>query len=137
MMDKLETPAPLAARIAKLAEPAPRRIIFKVSSASELHIRRIVANFKEAIRRIYGEQSYSVLWFRCKDGSITIAIAGTRPVIAHVELFLAHGRMSGLFESGTIVYEGMGVGSFEAHVERQLRQYVTTKVAHSFGGTNP
>jgi hypothetical protein len=137
MMDKLETPAPLAARIAKLAESAPRRIIFKVSSASELDIRRIVANFKEAIRRIYGEQSYSVLWFRCKDGSITIAIAGTRPVIAHVELFLAHGRMSGLFESWTIVYEGMGAGSFESHVERQLRQYVTTKVAHSFGGTNP
>jgi hypothetical protein len=136
-MTQPAVPEQLATRIAKLAEPAPRRIIFKVSSANELHIRRIVANFKEAIRRIYGEQSYSVLWFRCKDGSITIAIAGTRPVIAHVELFLAHGRISGLFESGTIVYEGMGAGSFESHVERQLRQYVTTKVAHSFGGTNP
>jgi hypothetical protein len=136
-MDKLETPAPLAARIANLAEPAPRRIIFKVSSSNELHIRRIVANFKQAVFRIYGQQSYSIAWFRCKDGSITVAIAGTRPVIAHVELFLVHGRMSGLFESGKIVYEGMGAGSFEAHVERQLRQYVITKVAHSFGGTNP
>ena len=137
MMDKVETPAPLATRIAKLAEPAPRRIIFKVSSAYELRVRRIIANFKEAVRHIYGQQYYNMMWFRCKDGSITIAIAGTRPVIAYVELFLIHGRMSGLFESGVIVYEGMGVGSFEAHVERQLRQYVTTKVAHSFGGTNP
>lgn len=135
-MEKPVVPEQLAARIVRLAESAPRRIIFKVSSASELHIRRIAANFKEAICRIYGEQSYSVLWFRCKDGSITIAIAGTRPVIAHVELFLAHGRMSGLFESGAIIYEGMGVGSFESHVERQLRQYEVTSVQHSFGGSN-
>ncbi len=130
-------PEQLAARIAKLAQPAPRRIIFKVRSADELHIRRILANFKEVIRRVYGEQSFNVLWFRCKDASITIAIAGTRPVVAHVELFLAHGPSASLFSSGEIIYEGMGAGSFEAHVERQLRQYVTTKVAHSFGGTNP
>ncbi|WP_455917646.1 hypothetical protein [Pseudomonas cerasi] len=136
-MEKTVVPVQLAARIAKLAEPAPRRIIFKVSSSNELHIRRTLANFKQSVRRIYGQQSYSTMWFRCKDGSITVAIAGTRPVIAHVELFLAHGRMSGLFESGVIVYEGMGAGSFEAHVGRQLRQYVTTQVAHSFGGTNP
>jgi len=136
-MERFETPAPLAARIAKLAEPAPRRIVFKLQSDTPLNIKRILANFKEVVRRIYGEQSYSTLWFRCKDGSVTIAIAGSRPIIAHVELFLAHGRVSGLFESGRIVYEGMGAGSFEAHVERQLRQYVSTKVAHNFGGTNP
>jgi hypothetical protein len=136
-MEKPVVPEQLAARIVRLAEPAPRRIIFKLQSDTSLDIKRILANFKEAAKRIYSEQSYSILWFRCKDGSITVAIAGTRPVIAHVELFLTHGRMSGLFESGAIIYEGMGVGSFEAHVERQLRQYVTTKVAHSFGGTNP
>ncbi|NWB22864.1 hypothetical protein HX824_19820 [Pseudomonas sp. D4002] len=136
-MEKPVVPEQLAARIVRLAEPAPRRIIFKLESDTPLNIKRILANFKEVVKRIYGEQSYCLLWFRCKDGSITVAIAGTRPVIAHVELFLVHGRMSGLFESGVIVYEGMGVGSFEAHVERQLRQYVTTKVAHSFGGTNP
>lgn len=135
-MEKIETPAPLAARIAKLAEPAPRRIIFKLQSDTSLDIKRILANFKEVVRRIYGEQSYSALWFRCKDGSITVALSGSRPVVAHVELFLTHGRMSGLFESGRIVYEGMGTGSFEAHIERQLRQYVATQVAHSFGGTN-
>ncbi|NWB27290.1 hypothetical protein [Pseudomonas gingeri] len=136
-MTQTAVPVQLAARIAKLAEPAPRRIIFNVCSSNELHIRRILANFKQSVRRIYGQQSYNTMWFRCKDGSITVAIAGTRAVIAHVELFLAHGRMSGLFESGVIVYEGMGVRSFEAHVGRQLRQYVTTQVSHSFGGTNP
>ncbi len=136
-MGRFETPAPLAARIAKLAEPAPRRVIFKLSSDTALDIKRILGNFKEVVQRIYGRQSYSVLWFRCKDGSITVAIAGSRPVIAHVELFLAHGRMSGLFEFGKILYEGMGAGSFEAHVTRQLRQYVTTQVAHSFGGSHP
>ncbi len=135
-MEKPVVPVQLAARIAQLAEPAPRRIIFKVSSSNELHIRRILANFKQSVHRIYGEQSYCLLWFRCKDGSITVAIAGTRPVIAHVELFLAHGRMSGLFESGKIVYEGMGAGSFKAHVDRQLRQYEVTSVQHSFGGSN-
>jgi len=136
-MKKLVIPEQLATRIAQLAEPAPRRIIFKLKSDTPLNIKRILANFKEVVRRIYGEQSYSSLWFRCKDGSITVAIAGTRPIVAYVELFLTHGRMSGLFESGEKVYEGMGAGSFEAHVERQLRSYVTTKVAHSFGGTNP
>lgn len=135
-MERFETPAPLAARIAKLAEPAPRRVIFKLKSDTVLDIKRILGNFKEVVQRIYGRQNYSVLWFRCKDGSITVAISGTRAVVAHVELFLAHGRMSGLFESGEILYEGMGAGSFEAHVTRQLRQYVTTQVAHSFGGTN-
>lgn len=135
-MERLVIPAPLAARIAKLVEPVPRRIIFKVRSVDALHIRRIIANFKEAVRRIYGQQSYSILWFRCKDGSITIAVAGSRSVVAHVELFLAHGRSAGLFSSGEVLYEGMGAGSFEAHVTRQLRQYVTTQVAHSFGGTN-
>jgi len=136
-MDKLETPAPLAARIAKLAEPAPRRIIFKLKSDTSLDIKRILTNFKEVVKRIYGPQYYSIAWFRCKDGSITVAIAGSRPVIAHVELFLTHGRMSRLFESGNILYEGMGAGSFEAHVGRQLRQYEVTAVQHSFGGTNP
>ena len=135
-MERLVIPAPLAARIAKLVEPVPRRIIFKVRSVDALHIRRIIANFKEAIRRIYGQQSYSILWFRCKDGSITIAIAGTRSVVAYVELFLTYGRSAGLFSSGEVLYEGMGAGSFEAHVTRQLRQYATTPVAHSFGGTN-
>ncbi|WP_139129557.1 hypothetical protein [Pseudomonas sp. AP42] len=136
-MEKPVVPERLATRIAKLAEPAPRRIIFKLKSDTSLDIKRILGNFKEVVQRIYSEQSYRILWFRCKDGSITVAIAGSRPVIAHVELFLAHGRMSGLFGSGKVFYEGMGTGSFEAHVERQLRQYVTTKVAHSFGGTNP
>lgn len=136
-MEKPVVPEQLAARIARLAEPAPRRIIFKLQSNKSLDIKHILANLKEVVRRVYGEQGYNVLWFRCKDGSITIAIAGTRPVIAHVELFLAHGRMSGLFESGSIIYEGMGAKFFQAHVERQLRQYVTTQVEHSFGGTNP
>ncbi|MFK3604006.1 hypothetical protein A7D21_17750 [Pseudomonas sp. AP19] len=136
-MEKPVVSEQLAARIAKLAEPAPRRIIFKLQSNTSLDINRILGNFKEVVQRIYSQQSYSILWFRCKDGSITVAIAGTRPVIAHVELFLAHGRMSGLFESGKIVYAGMGAGSFEAHVERQLRQYEVTSVQHSFGGTNP
>lgn len=136
-MGRFETPAPLVARITKLAEPAPRRIVFKLQSDTPLNIKRILANFKEVVRRLYGEQSYSTLWFRCKDGSITVAIAGTRPVVAHDELFLAHGRMSGLFQSGAIFYEGMGAGSFEAHIERQLRHYTATSVAHSFGGSNP
>lgn len=135
-MERPETPAPLVARITKLAEPAPRRVIFKLKSDTVLDIKRILGNFKEVIQRIYGRQNYSVLWFRCKDGSITVAIAGTRPVVAHVELFLTHGRMSGLFESGIIIYEGMGAGSFEAHMERQLRHYSPTLVTHSFGGTN-
>ncbi|WP_146015732.1 MULTISPECIES: hypothetical protein [unclassified Pseudomonas] len=136
-MEKPVVPVQLASRIARLAEPAPRRIIFKLKSDTSLDIKRILGNFKEVVQRIYSEKSYRILWFRCKDGSITVAIAGTRPVIAHVELFLAHGRMSGLFESGSIVYEGMGAKSFQTHVERQLRQYVTTQVEHSFGGTNP
>lgn len=135
-MERPETPAPLVARITKLAKPTPRRVIFKLSSDTVLDIKRILGNFKDVVERIYGRQNYSVLWFRCKDGSITVAIAGTRPVVAHVELFLAHGRMSGLFESGKILYEGMGDGSFEAHIERQLRHYTATSVAHSFGGTN-
>ncbi|OWP73512.1 hypothetical protein [Pseudomonas sp. K2I15] len=136
-MEKIVVPEQLAARIAKLTQPAPRRIIFKLRSDTSLNIKRILANFKEVVERIYGEQIYSILWFRCKDGSITVAIAGSRPVVAHVELFLIHGRMSGLFESGNIIYEGMGAKSFQAHVERQLRQYATTQVEHSFGGTNP
>ncbi|MBW4794307.1 hypothetical protein [Pseudomonas tolaasii] len=136
-MEKPVVPEQLATRIAKLAEPAPRRIIFKLQSNTFLDIKRILGNFKEVVQRIYGHQSYSILWFRCKDGSITVAIAGTRPVIAHVELFLVHGRMSGLFGSGKVLYEGMGAKSFQAHVERQLRQYVTTQVEHGFGGTNP
>ncbi|QOU03804.1 hypothetical protein IM720_24335 [Pseudomonas fluorescens] len=136
-MEKPVVPEQLASRIARLAESAPRRIIFKLKSDTALDVKRILGNFKEVVQRIYSEKSYRILWFRCKDGSITVAIAGTRPVIAHVELFLAHGRMSGLFESGSIVYEGMGAKSFQAHVERQLRQYVTTQVEHSFGGTNP
>ncbi|WP_016969513.1 hypothetical protein [Pseudomonas tolaasii] len=136
-MEKPATPEQLVARITRLTDPAPRRIIFNLKSNAPLDIKRILANFKEVVKRIYGEQSYSILWFRCKDNLITVAIAGTRPVIAHVELFLAHGRMSGLFESGKILYEGMGTKAFEAHVERQLRQYEVTAVQHSFGGTHP
>ncbi|WP_411389265.1 hypothetical protein [Pseudomonas sp. MPB23] len=136
-MERFETPAPLVTRIARLAEPAPRRVIFKLSSDTVLDIKRILGNFKDVVQRVYGRQNYSVLWFRCKDGSIIVAISGTRPVVAHVELFLAHGRMSGLFESGKILYEGMGAGSFEVHIERQLRHYTATSVAHSFGGSHP
>lgn len=135
-MERFETPAPLVTRIARLAEPAPRRVIFKLKSDTVLDIKRILGNFKEVVQRIYGRQNYSILWFRCKDGSITVAISGTRAVIAHAELFLIHGRISGLFESGIILYEGMGAGSFEAHIERQLRHYSPTLVTHSFGGTN-
>jgi len=136
-MEGPETPVPLAARIAKLAEPVPRRVIFKLQSDTPLNIKRVLHNFKQAVYRIYGEQNYKLLWFRCKDQSIVVALSGSRPVVAHVALFLTHGHLSGLFESGEILYEGMGDGAFNASIARQLRQYAATSVAHSFGGTHP
>ena len=35
-MERFETPAPLATRIARLAKPAPRRVIFKLKSDTVL-----------------------------------------------------------------------------------------------------
>ncbi len=136
-MERIETPAPLAARIVRLAEPAPRRIIFRIKSDSAIDIQHVLGNFKTTVRRIYGEQAYKLAWFNCSDGSHVIAIAGSRPVIAHVPLFLLGSSRLKLFTVGEVLYEGVGSFVFGAALDDLLEDYSPTLVKHSFGGSHP
>lgn len=134
-MEKVETPVPLAARIAKLAKPAPRRIIFRIKSDSTIDIQHVLGNFKTTVRRVYGEQAYKLAWFNCSDGSRVIAIAGSRPVIAHVPLFLLSNNRLRLFTMGEVLYEGVGSSVFSSTLDNLLEDYSPTLVRHSFGGS--
>lgn len=134
-MDKLEIPAPLTARIVKLAEPAPRRIIFRIKSDSAINIQHVLGNFKTTVRRVYGEQAYKLAWFNCSDGSHVIAIAGSRPVIAHVKLFLLSKNSLKLFNMGGVLYEGVGSSVFSSTLDSLLEGYSPTLIRHSFGGS--
>lgn len=134
-MERFETPAPLATRIAKLAKPAPRRIIFRIKSDSAINIQHVLGNFKTTVRRVYGEQAYKLAWFNCSDGSHVIAIAGSRPVIAHVPLFLLSNNRLKLFTMGEVLYEGVGSSVFSSTLDTLLEDYSPTLVRHSFGGS--
>ncbi|WP_144080563.1 hypothetical protein [Pseudomonas simiae] len=134
-MERPVTPAPLAARIAKLAEPAPRRIVFRITSDSTIDIQHVLGNFKTTVRRVYGEQAYKLAWFNCSDGSHVIAIAGSRPVIAHVPLFLLSNNRLKLFTMGEVLYEGVGSSVFSSTLDNLLEDYSPTLVRHSFGGS--
>jgi len=134
-MERPEAPAPLVARITKLAEPAPRRIIFRIKSDSAIDIQHVLGNFKATIRRVYGEQAYKLAWFNCSDGSHVIAIAGSRPVIAHVPLFLLGSNRLKLFTMGEVLYEGVGSSVFSSTLDNLLEDYSPTLVRHSFGGS--
>lgn len=134
-MERLVIPAPLAARIAKLVEPAPRRIIFRIKSDSAIDIQHVLGNFKATVRRVYGEQVYKLAWFNCSDGSHVIAIAGSRPVIAHVKLFLLSKNSLKLFNMGEVLYEGVGSSVFSSTLDNLLEGYSPTLIRHSFGGS--
>ncbi|KAA8552165.1 hypothetical protein [Pseudomonas marginalis] len=133
-MKKLVIPEQLVARITKLAEPAPRRIIFRIKSDSTIDIQHVLGNFKTTVRRVYGEQAYKLAWFNCSDGSHVIAIAGSRPVIAHVPLFLLSNNRLRLFTMGEVLYEGVGSSVFSSTLDKLLEDYSPTLVRHSFGG---
>ena len=133
-MKRAVVPEQLAARIAKLAKPAPRRIIFRIKSDSAINIQHVLGNFKTTVRRVYGEQAYKLAWFNCSDGSHVIAIAGARPVIAHVPLFLGNNRLR-LFTMGEVLYEGVGSSVFSSTLTALLEDYSPTLVRHSFGGS--
>ena len=134
-MERFETPAPLVTRITKLAEPAPRRIIFRIKSDSAIDIQHVLGNFKTTVRRIYGEQAYKLAWFNCSDGSHVIAIAGSRPVIAHVPLFLLGNDRLKLFNMYEGLYEGIGSCVFSSTLTALLEDYSPTLIRHSFGGS--
>ncbi|WP_426215300.1 hypothetical protein [Pseudomonas sp. DWRC2-2] len=134
-MTKAVVPEQLAARIAKLAKPAPRRIIFRIKSDSAIDIQHVLGNFKTTVRRIYGEQAYRLAWFNCSDGSHVIAIAGSRPVIAHVPLFLLGNNRLKLFNMSEVLYEGIGSSVFSSTLDNLLEDYSPTLVRHSFGGS--
>jgi hypothetical protein len=128
----------LAARIAKLVEqPAPRRVIFKLqASEGALNVPHVLENFKQTVKRIYGKQAYKLVWFRCADGSAVVAIAGSRPVVAHVKLFLLTGVQKEFFSLGEVVYEGIGPVTFQTALDQLLWNYFPTLVKHSFGGSS-
>jgi len=134
-MEKTVVPEQLAARIAKLAKSAPRRVIFRIKSDSTINIQRVLGNFKTTVRRIYGEQAYKLAWFNCSDGSHVIAIAGSRPVIAHVPLFLLGNNRLKLFTMSEVLYEGVGSSVFSSTLDNLLEDYSPTLVRHSFGGS--
>jgi hypothetical protein len=128
----------LAARIAKLLEkPAPRRVIFRLHpSEGVLNVPHALENFKQTVKRIYGKQAYKLVWFRCADGSAVVAIAGSRPVVAHVKLFLLAGVQKEFFSLGEVVYEGIGPVTFQTALDQLLWTYSPTLVKHSFGGSS-
>jgi len=93
-------------------------------------------NFKQTVKRIYGKQAYKIVWFRCADGSAVVAIAGSRPVVAHVKLFLLAGVQKEFFSLGEVVYEGIGPVTFQTALDQLLWSYSPTLVKHSFGGSS-
>ncbi|WP_065893485.1 hypothetical protein [Pseudomonas sp. 44 R 15] len=128
----------LATRIAKLVEqPAARRIIFRLNpSEGAINVPHALENFKQTVKRIYGQQAYKLVWFRCADGSAVVAIAGSRPVVAHAKLFLLAGVQKEFFSAGEVVYEGIGHLTFQTALDQLLWSYSPTLVKHSFGGSS-
>lgn len=133
-MNKSATPIQLLARISDVTTKSfPRHAIFTVS-ADKVNPERVFNALRVDIKKMGDSAKYKLVWFRC-DNFITVLLSGTPTVTSYVFAFVAKGAQRKLFESGTVVYEGISTSKFKAEADKLLLQYKAPAIKHSFGGS--